>query len=365
MRVLVVTLFTRTSGSSRVMAFQFLPLLREQGVDTDVITVYPDEFFNVQMGLVPTGRLAKQLNFGAYLVRGMVMRVRAALAARRYDAVYVQRDAFPRTLLRLLKAGNPNLVYEFEDTFADTNPFLEERGLLYRALLHWQLRLYRNMVAEARHVIAVNQEVAAEAATVNPNVTVMCEPLDLSRYRDLPPRPATDQLVIGWIGSPSTTRFLHPVAAPLRRLCERYPNLVVRLVGAAADLELPGVRLDRRAWSVDTEIADLVSFDIGICPLHEDPFYQKHLSHKMIQYMAVGIPIVAQRCAVNASVVTDGVNGFLCDGDDEWTARLAQLLGDGDLRRRLGSGSHAIAEERFALDKQATILGDILRAVAR
>ena len=52
MRVLVVTLFTATSGSSRVMAFQFLPLLRELGIESDVITIYPDEFFNVQGGIV-------------------------------------------------------------------------------------------------------------------------------------------------------------------------------------------------------------------------------------------------------------------------------------------------------------------------
>ena len=365
MRVLVVTLFSRTSGSSRVMAFQFLSLLRAQGVETDVITIYPDEFFNVQMGLVPKNRWSKSLNFGVHLVRGMLMRVRAALAARRYDAVYVQRDAFPAVLLRVLKANNPRIVYEFEDSFSSTNPFLHERGLVHRALLTYQLGLFRNMVKEASHVIAVNQQVADEAATVNAKVTVVCEPLDMSRYRALPARPASNDLVIGWIGSPSTTRFLHPVAAALRRLCEKYPSLVVRVVGAATDLALPGVRLDRRSWSSETEIADLVSFDIGICPLHEHPFYQRHLSHKMVQYMAVGIPVVAQRCGVNASVVTDGDNGFLCDGDDDWVERLSQLLDDVGLRRRLGKNGRAIALDRFALEKQATVLGDILRSVAR
>ena len=35
MKILVVTLFTATSGSSRVMAFQFLPLLRELGIESE------------------------------------------------------------------------------------------------------------------------------------------------------------------------------------------------------------------------------------------------------------------------------------------------------------------------------------------
>ena len=71
MKVLVVTLFSASSGSSRVMAFQFLPLLAKLGIETDVITIYPDEFFKVHMGIVKKPRLEKSLNFAYYLARGI------------------------------------------------------------------------------------------------------------------------------------------------------------------------------------------------------------------------------------------------------------------------------------------------------
>ena len=364
MRVLVVTLFTATSGSSRVMAFQFLPLLRELGIESDVITIYPDEFFNVQGGIVKAPKLAKAWNFGFYLVRGMAQRLKAIIAAGKYDAVFVQRDPFPKLLFKLLQRQNPRIVYEFEDAFESTNPFLKERSLLHRLLLQWQSALYKNSVANSRHIIASNPLCAEEARPVNPNITVLCEPIDLTRYRNLPPRPHSDQLVIGWIGSPSTTSFLHFAREPLKQLCEKYPNLVLRVVGAGDNLDMPGVRVEKRTWSKQTEVDDLRSFDIGIMPLNSDPFYRAHLGHKMIQYMAVGIPVVAEHTEINATVVEEGVNGYLVQNEAEWVARLSLLLDDAESRRRLGENGRQLVEARFALERQATQLAEVLTSVA-
>jgi len=316
------------------------------------------------MGLVKKPQLIKSLNFYYYLVRGVAQRLKAVFEAGKYDAVFVQRDPFPKLLLNLLRRQNPHLVYEFEDAFESTNPFLHERSFVHRALLKYQLGLFKNMVAKSSHVIAINQCVADEARPVNPNITILCEPLDLSRYRDLPPRQFGLPPVIGWIGSPSTTIFLHEAREPLRLLCEKYPDLIVRVVGAGDHLDLPGVRLERRPWKPETEVADLCSFDIGISPLSDDPFYRAHLGHKMIQYMAVGIPIVASHTEVNATVVEDDANGYLVKSDAEWVARISQLLESPELRRKLGQRGRAIVEERFALETQADIMAELLRSAA-
>ncbi|HEX6278070.1 MAG TPA: glycosyltransferase family 4 protein, partial [Polyangiaceae bacterium] len=282
-----------------------------------------------------------------------------------YDAVYVQRDPFPTAILRLLRRQNPRIVYEFEDAFEATNPFVEKRTLVHRTLIRYQLGLFRGMVQTARHVIASNQCVADEALGENPNVTVLCEPIDYERYRVLPPKTNRDELVIGWIGSPSTTSFLHFAREPLQKLCEKYPKLVVRVIGAGDHLELPGVRVDKRPWSAETEVAELATFDVGIMPLSTDPFYRAHLGHKMIQYMAVGIPVVASHTTINATVVEQGKNGYLVKNDDEWVETLSKLLEDAELRKRLGAAGRKMVEERFALERQAEVLAGVFRDVAR
>jgi phosphatidylinositol alpha-1,6-mannosyltransferase len=84
----------------------------------------------------------------------------------------------------------------------------------------------------------------------------------------------------------------------------------------------------------------------------------------MIQYMAVGIPIVASHTEVNSTVVENDVNGYLVQSDAEWIERISQLLEDAQLRGRLGERGRAIVEERFALEKQAKIMADLLRHAA-
>jgi glycosyltransferase involved in cell wall biosynthesis len=80
--------------------------------------------------------------------------------------------------------------------------------------------------------------------------------------------------------------------------------------------------------------------------------------------MAVGIPVVASHTTINATVVEQGVNGYLVKNDDEWVETLSKLLEDAELRKRLGSVGRKMVEERFALERQAEVLAGVLRTVA-
>jgi len=65
--------------------------------------------------------------------------------------------------------------------------------------------------------------------------------------------------------------------------------------------------------------------------------------------MAARVPVVtSNRCGM-PYMVRDGESGFLVNPHDvaDIASRLAQILGDADLRRRLGDKSHAIALDRF------------------
>jgi glycosyltransferase involved in cell wall biosynthesis len=84
----------------------------------------------------------------------------------------------------------------------------------------------------------------------------------------------------------------------------------------------------------------------------------------MIQYMAVGIPVVAEHTEINATVVEEGVNGYLVKTPTEWVERLSRLLDDAALRQRLGEAGRQLVEARFALERQAETLAKVLRGVA-
>jgi len=76
--------------------------------------------------------------------------------------------------------------------------------------------------------------------------------------------------------------------------------------------------------------------------------------------MALGVPSVATRRGLLPDVVEDGVSGLLADDTPAGLASaLARLVGDPALRRRLGAGAAARAEDTFALDRVAAHLETI------
>ena len=66
-------------------------------------------------------------------------------------------------------------------------------------------------------------------------------------------------------------------------------------------------------------------------------------------------PVIGyRRCGAVASLISDGVDGFLCDADEEVARRSLELLENPDLRRRLGEAGRQKTLARFTWDKIAT-----------
>lgn len=82
--------------------------------------------------------------------------------------------------------------------------------------------------------------------------------------------------------------------------------------------------------------------------------------------MAAGVPVVASnRCGI-PYLVRDGESGFLVNPDDpaDIAWRLAQLLGDDELRARMGRKAKDIAADRFHPDRVAARTREVyLRAI--
>ncbi len=83
----------------------------------------------------------------------------------------------------------------------------------------------------------------------------------------------------------------------------------------------------------------------------------------LIEASATGRPVVATAVGNTASVVQDGVTGFLVPRDDPppMAARLERLLGHKSLRVQMGITGRQLAMERFDLARK---LGDVRRVYA-
>src|SRR5206468_6416903 len=57
---------------------------------------------------------------------------------------------------------------------------------------------------------------------------------------------------------------------------------------------------------------------------------------KALQYMAVGLPVVATAIGVNYRIIEDGKTGFLVKTEEEWIEKLNLLMDHSELRKNIG-----------------------------
>jgi glycosyltransferase involved in cell wall biosynthesis len=94
--------------------------------------------------------------------------------------------------------------------------------------------------------------------------------------------------------------------------------------------------VSRCLWSAAREAAELADADVGISWLPDHPWSQGKCGLKVLQYMAAGLPVVANSVGVHREMVVHRQTGFLVDTPQEWAEAVRILANDADLRRAMG-----------------------------
>ncbi len=166
--------------------------------------------------------------------------------------------------------------------------------------------------------------------------------------------------VVGYIGRLVPKKGLPVLFEAFRAVAGRFPAAHLALVGGndtgfhrdlmaeyrqlAQDSGLGG-RTHFTGFLEDIRPA-LADFDVLALPSVEPESFGRVL----IEAMALGIPPVVSRIGGAVEVVDDGRNGFWATPGDaaHLAEKLALLLGDAELRRRLGAQGLADVRERFS-----------------
>jgi glycosyltransferase involved in cell wall biosynthesis len=209
------------------------------------------------------------------------------------------------------------------------------------------------------HVLAVNQVIADYAANYARRISIVPMAVDTERYQ--PPLNAEPQDVprIGWVGTLTNQPNLELVTESLHRLQQARPS-VMRVI-ADEPLSLPGVEVEFIPWTYDIEVPRLQECQIGIVPVKPSVWSPWKFFFKLIQFMSLGLPVVATPTGSNLEIIKDGVNGFLASSSNEWYDRLSLLMDDADLRRSIGEAARETVKTHFSLTKQLDVMENIFR----
>lgn len=352
MKVLFVPLAGPLVVCSRVRIYQYLPFLAARGVEPRVIPFFPR---TGGAGSPPGDGVARWLADAAQRLR-RVLYLRAV--APRYDVVLLQRVLLPVGLQRLLSGRARRLIFDFDDAI-----YTSHRGGASRpaAWLGRERTRFAHVLRASDAATVSTPYLAARARRYQPNTFEVVSPVDCERYRPRD-RAETSDVVVGWIGNPSTTMYLQSLIPLCRRLVARYSNVRFEFVGADRRVELGPARV--RGWTLDSELKHLQAFDIGIMPLTDDEWSRGKAGYKLLQYMACGTACVASPVGFNLELIRHGETGLLAGDEAEWEQALVTLIEDVSLRRRLGTAGLEQVRREYSLRAWAPRFHAALEAVA-
>lgn len=264
---------------------------------------------------------------------------------RQADAVILQRKLPARWQLRLLRRMARRLLFDFDDAVFGRDSYAPKGIHSGRRLRH-----FAAVCRAADAVIAGNAFLRDEASRwTNPErLHILPTCIDPERYPLARHDRCGHEVEMVWIGSSSTLSGLETIRPILERLGCRWPGLRLKLV-CDRFLRLNHLPVVPVPWTQAGEATELAGADIGISWMPDDPWSRGKCGLKVLQYMAAGLPVVANPVGVQVDMVRHGENGYLAETSAEWEEAIDILARDPGLRRRMGAAGRRRAESDYSV----------------
>lgn len=281
-----------------------------------------------------------------------------------FDLLWIEKELFPWlpswAEVILNKIGVP-FVVDYDD--AIFHQYDLHHSLFIRKILGHKI----DSVMKNSALVTAGNEYLAERARSSGAKTVEIIPtvIDLNRY-NVEEEHNDKVFTIGWIGAPSTVKYLKLIEPALSEFFKNKPIKSAKLLIVGGEkIDLGAVPLEIREWTEETEVTDISVFDVGIMPLPDEPWERGKCGYKLIQYMACGVPVIASPVGVNKNIVKNGVNGFLASNTEEWVQALNRLIEDKNLKTTMGKRGRSEVENKYCIQVTLPKLTSLLKAVGK
>ena len=347
MKVLFLVPYPTDGASNRIRVEQFVPYLRSKGIHCNIRPFINGRFYRILY--MPRHYIEKIFWFVICTINRFLDIIRALL----YDVIFVHREAYPfgGAFIEILlhRMGKP-IIFDFDDAIFLSNT--SEQNIYIERFKN--PKKVSRIVRMSKCIIAGNGYLRDYAMQYNSNIVVIPSSIDTKKYFPLAGKPREKSIIVGWLGSNTTRRFLCDLEDVFVDLSKKYKNLIFKIVGAAF-FSSKLTNIVNVKWSLDGELAELQSFDIGIMPMLDNEWTKGKCGFKALLYMACGIPVVASAVGINPEIIKDGENGFLATGYDEWIAKLSRLIEDEKMRVVFGLAGRRTIIDRYSLERSEPV----------
>ncbi len=247
------------------------------------------------------------------------------------DAVIIQREITPRIGFKKINrylhilAKKTEIFWDFDDNIIDCG---EIDGLTAYTL------------SSLAQKIVVTHSFLANTVDNNYRSKIICLPTTdlalaeqytennilhrLSEYEN--------RISLIWIGTSTNLPFLEEIIPWLDKAAKKIGNkqIVLKIVcNLPLNVKCDKIIIENIKWSRQKANTEIKKAHIGIMPLRDNAVTRGKGAFKLLQYMAMGLPIVGSPVGYNLEVIKEE-NGFFASNEEEWINAIIKLGKDRD-----------------------------------
>jgi len=350
MKILALTKYSYEGPSSRYRFYNYKECFQKNNIDMTIQPLFSNTYFNA-----PSKIIKLFIVFFSYIKRFLSV-CQILVFKKKYDLVLLEYELFPyfpawfETLLH--KRGIKYIV-DYDDAIFHKYD-MNDNKIIKRILGH----KIANVMMNADHVIVCNAYLEAYAKKYNDHTFRLPTVVLLDKYKKeikTFQKKEDNVFVIGWIGSRSTSIYILEILPVMKKFVDMYKNVRFDLIGFDRALlsqkDIEKYQLNIIDWSEEKEIENILTFDVGIMPLHDDPWSKGKCGFKLVQYMSCKKPVIASPVGMNCTLVQNNENGFLPGTADEWLSAFKTLYLDGNLREKMAENNFLKIEIEYNNEK--------------
>lgn len=338
MKILIFSKYNRIGPSSYYRQYQFIEKIPQLNSIT-IKYFYGNFYFKY---ILKEKGIKKKLLLLLVLLFYYFKRITyIVLFSWKYDVVKIEKELLPglpvfiEYFIKIVL--KKKIIYEYDDAmFLSTFPKNKTDKILKLA----------------DHVIAGNLSLSKYAKKYNPNVSIIPTGVLYQEYKEYVSNKISKNKTvnIGWIGTINGLLELKTINLE-NIFCElnnKGYDFIFTII-SNQDIEMAIKNKKFIKWDRQSSLINMADFDIGIMPVEENDFNKYKCGFKIIQYMAMSIPVVASPVGVNSEIVLDGETGFLARNNENWIKALEKLIINSELRSSLSSAAYRNSASIFDL----------------
>jgi glycosyltransferase involved in cell wall biosynthesis len=326
--------------------------------------------------------LAYLYNYGRFLLAaGRALRHHHSLRAFDLIQVHTMPDAIVFAALPLKRAGIPVLL-DIHDLMPEL--FVSKFGMSDRhpvvKLLRWQERRSARFAHRCLAVHRRHRQRLAEHSGAAVTIDVIHNLPDPRWFPvTLPSENEAEALRIVYHGTVARRHGIEIAVKAIHAIHDQFPAARLDVYGdgdsAAAVAALIGdlnassyIRFQPGMMPLEQLVPALQGAGIGVIPLLADAFTNYMLPTKLLEYVAMGIPVIASDLRSIRDYFSDRQIRYVTPGSvDDLAAALRQLLSDSNLRHQLATEAGAFYDRyRWSAEEQiyVSIVASMIEAHA-